>query len=305
MSGNGSNSSNKEGLPQRQASMDIDQPTGTENGHDTANMDVDASSSNHSRNGPHPKGAGANAAGVPPPTSTAVASSATSNSSTITLTLDCYPYTFTPLLLFAPETYFDKGYSNYNSVAQFFSSVMPVDMLDNVLYERRNLLYEELLAFIIQHESFVTCCIDSHFTAMKVIHKNAAIFYDPTSPRIKLVTGDNFRTLALYLLIKCNYGDSEHVRDNKDHYVNSGIAVRKSIYNIWKNINRISSVATLTRMTMTTVDIDTDRYFFINNPAYPTAMTTQRTGNTCYFQVYLYVVVVVVLFLWTQWLSVI
>ena len=28
--------------------------------------------------------------------------------------LDCYPYSFSPLLLFAPGGYFDKGYSNYN-----------------------------------------------------------------------------------------------------------------------------------------------------------------------------------------------
>ena len=28
--------------------------------------------------------------------------------------LDCYPYTFSPLLLFAQEHYFDPGYSNYN-----------------------------------------------------------------------------------------------------------------------------------------------------------------------------------------------
>ena len=46
--------------------------------------------------------------------------------------LDCYPYTFSPLLLFAQEHYFDKGYSNYNAVAQFFRPVMPCDMLDNV-----------------------------------------------------------------------------------------------------------------------------------------------------------------------------
>mgnify|MGYP007125884900 CR=1 FL=1 len=39
-------------------------------------------------------------------------------------TLDCYPYTFSPLLLFAHGDYFDKGYSNYNSVAQFFSPAL-------------------------------------------------------------------------------------------------------------------------------------------------------------------------------------
>ena len=36
--------------------------------------------------------------------------------------LDCYPYTFSPLLVFA-DGYFDKGFSNYNSVAQFFEPV--------------------------------------------------------------------------------------------------------------------------------------------------------------------------------------
>ena len=46
--------------------------------------------------------------------------------------LDCYPHTFSPLLLFSQEDYFDKGLSNYNSVAQFFSPILDVDMLDNV-----------------------------------------------------------------------------------------------------------------------------------------------------------------------------
>ena len=58
--------------------------------------------------------------------------------------LDCYPYGFSPLLLFAPGSYFDKGYSNYNAVAQFFGPVVEANMCENVLYERKNLLYEEL-----------------------------------------------------------------------------------------------------------------------------------------------------------------
>ena len=40
--------------------------------------------------------------------------------------IDSYPYTFSPLLLFAQEGYFDKGYSNYNSVAAFFAPVLDV-----------------------------------------------------------------------------------------------------------------------------------------------------------------------------------
>jgi hypothetical protein len=38
--------------------------------------------------------------------------------------LDCYPYTFSPLLLFSTDGYFDRGYSNYNAVASFFDPVL-------------------------------------------------------------------------------------------------------------------------------------------------------------------------------------
>jgi hypothetical protein len=69
--------------------------------------------------------------------------------------LDCYPYTFSPLLLFAQEGYFDKGYSNYNSVAQFFAPALPdVNMLENVLYDRKNMLYEELLDFVTKNKNY-------------------------------------------------------------------------------------------------------------------------------------------------------
>ena len=58
--------------------------------------------------------------------------------------LDCYPYTFSPLLLFVDGSYFDKGHSNYNAVARFFDPVLreEVDMLENVLYDTKNMLYE-------------------------------------------------------------------------------------------------------------------------------------------------------------------
>ncbi len=88
-----------------------------------------------------------------------------------TFTLDCYPYTFSPLLLFVKDPYFDEGYSNYNSVEQFFRPCLNkigVDMLQNVLYDRKNMLYEELLAHVSSERMLVTCCIDSHFTAFQV-----------------------------------------------------------------------------------------------------------------------------------------
>ena len=70
--------------------------------------------------------------------------------------LDCYPYTFSPLLLFAEASYFDKGYSNYNSVAAFFAGVLEVNMLENVLYERKNMLYEDLLHHVASQRRLTT-----------------------------------------------------------------------------------------------------------------------------------------------------
>ena len=58
-----------------------------------------------------------------------------------TYDMDCYPYSFSPLLLFAGDRYFDKGYSNYNAVAKFFEPILDVDMLHNVVYDRKNMLY--------------------------------------------------------------------------------------------------------------------------------------------------------------------
>ena len=105
--------------------------------------------------------------------------------------LDCYPYAFSPLLLFAPDSYFDSGLSNYHAVARFFAPTLaalgggdgdgngngngnggcgaPFDMLHNVVHEGGNLLYEDLLAHIIANESLVTCCIDAHFTAFQML----------------------------------------------------------------------------------------------------------------------------------------
>lgn len=206
--------------------------------------------------------------------------------------LDCYPYTFTPLLLFSTEGYFDKGYSNYNSVAQFFSSVIEIDMLDNVLYDRKNMLYEELLDYITRNEMLVTCCIDAHFSAFQVIHqkgsgKPSLIYYDPLSPNIRRASGDSFRTVALFLLFKCNYGDSQHIQENKDHYTGLSVnATRREIYRLWKKINMIDNINGLL-VQWETVPMNLNRHILINDPQYPQRMSTQKTSNTCYFQTFL------------------
>jgi len=127
--------------------------------------------------------------------------------------LDCYPYTFSPLLLFAQSSYFDKGHSNYNSVAQFFAPALPdVNMLDGVLYDRKNMLYEDLLTYVTTNRMLVPCCIDAHFTAMQVMNDTSAIYYDPLQATLSYVHGEGYKKLACFLLLKCNLGDSQHLQ---------------------------------------------------------------------------------------------
>ena len=249
--------------------------------------------------------------------------------------LDCYPYTFTPLLLFAQDGYFDRGYSNYNAVAQFFASLMDCDMLENVLYERTNALYEDLYAQVLERRMTVISCVNAHFTALQVVSSPsssspAVVYYDPMSPHLQLVTGTQaVRDLILFLLLKNNYGDSQHVQDNKDNYYyyqssssssssyysygynnssiysassrsnsqhNSKTAIRKAIGYLWKDLHQ-SDHPPLSRCR---APLRLDRHVLINNRRAWTQVSTQLTSNTCYFQSYLYVAVVVVVVVWVK-----
>ena len=58
-------------------------------------------------------------------------------------------------------------------------------------------------------------CIDAHFTAFQVIGPQTLVYYDPLKSYLQRVTGDAFKRLALFLLLKCGYGDSQHVQENK------------------------------------------------------------------------------------------
>lgn len=202
--------------------------------------------------------------------------------------LDCYPYGFSPLLLFAESRYFDKGFSNYNSVAQFFAPAMDVDMLANVLYDRKNMLYEELLEHVASNCMLVTCCIDAHFTAFQVLPGRSLIYYDPLKPSLSHVSGSGFDRLAGFLLLKCNYGDSQHMQDNKDYYTGSDSnPKRRLLYQMWDRIQKLD-VGSLGGVGWTQVPMNLDRYLLINNARNPSLMSTQMTGNTCYFQTYLF-----------------
>lgn len=200
--------------------------------------------------------------------------------------LDCYPYTFSPLLLFTNSGYFDRGYSNYNAVAAFFAPALRglggggdseetgvgsgrregtnggrssrrnsragegrsnggdaadesrrdggdgndeeeedyqdlggINMLHNVVYDRKNLTYDELFNHIASTQSLVTCCIDAHFTAFQMLNKNTLLYYDPLSPSLSVAKGEaDVHKAALYLLMKCHYGDNGHVHENKKYY---------------------------------------------------------------------------------------
>ena len=219
--------------------------------------------------------------------------------------LDCYPYSFSPLLLFTNGGYFDRGYSNYNAVAAFFAPCLKglsggdddgggekkngsgkknggrngrsprssagttaasshkgaynreearevsndidaamdanekeqdnneqddddeeevyedngINMLHGVIYDRKNLTYDELYNHIASTQSLVTCCIDAHFTAFQMLNKNTLLYYDPASPTLRVCKGDNAHYCALYLMMKCGYGDNAHVIENKKYYM--------------------------------------------------------------------------------------
>ena len=204
--------------------------------------------------------------------------------------LDCYPYGFSPLLLFAPGSYFDKGYSNYNAVAQFFGPVVEANMCENVLYERKNLLYEELYDFIIANKTLVTCCIDAHFTAFQVLPDKSLVYYDPMRPTLSHVGGDAAKKFALFLLLKCHYGNSQHIQDNADHYTGAGTnATRRLIYALWRDVNKVSGDA-MAQVRSRPAPLNLDAYLFVNGSGDARCMSTQLTGNTCYFQTYLFAI---------------
>ena len=79
--------------------------------------------------------------------------------------------------------------------------------------------YDDLYSYIVDTKSVVTCCIDAHFTAFQIINPKTLIYYDPMSPSIRVATGEAaVQKVAVFLLLKCNYGDNVHIQENKTHY---------------------------------------------------------------------------------------
>ena len=114
------------------------------------------------------------------------------------------------------------------------------------------------------------------------------LYYDPLDPNLSLVEDVDCEKLAISLLLKCGYGNNTHIVDNKKHYTDpdkGANRTRRLIYNIFQDINRLK-----VRSRGTPYKLNLDRWLLINGRNDPTCMSTQLTGNTCYFQVFLYAV---------------
>ena len=97
-----------------------------------------------------------------------------------------------------------------------------INMLSGVIYDRKNMTYDEVFNHIVATQSLVTCCIDAHFTAFQILNSQCLIYYDPLSPSIRVAFGEHdVQTAALFLLMKCKYGDDVHVQENKNYYTGS------------------------------------------------------------------------------------
>ena len=124
-----------------------------------------------------------------------------------------------------------------------------------------------------------------------MLDNNCCVYYDPLKPRLTLVYGEqSMRKFICYLLLKCSYADNSHVQENKGHYMGPDAPpIRRTIYKLWQNINT-QELHNLYDVRTKSVGLDLDRYYLVNSPRDATSMSTQQTGNTCYFQTYLFAI---------------
>ena len=58
---------------------------------------------------------------------------------------------------------------------------------------------------------------DAHFTAIQIVTR-MLVYYDPLKSGLGLVTNqESYRKMVAFLL-KCGYGDNQHLVDNKSYY---------------------------------------------------------------------------------------
>ena len=63
-------------------------------------------------------------------------------------------------------------------------------MEDGVLFDRKNMYYDQLYELCISDQLLVVCCIDQHFTAFKVYNKERIVYYDPLRSKLIFIEGE-------------------------------------------------------------------------------------------------------------------
>ena len=75
----------------------------------------------------------------------------------------------------------------------------------------------------------------------QVLGDHELVYYDPLKPTLMYVgSPEAYRKFVAFLLLKCNYGDNQHIQDHKGHYMGQDSnPTRRVIYNLWKDINKL------------------------------------------------------------------
>ena len=60
-------------------------------------------------------------------------------------------------------------------------------MLDNVLYDRKDMKYDELFNYVVDNKMLIICCIESHFTGFQILSKDSVIYYNPLSSGLEYI----------------------------------------------------------------------------------------------------------------------
>ena len=125
--------------------------------------------------------------------------------------------------------------------------------------------------------------------AFQILGDHHLIYYDPLKPTLTYVsTAESYRKFVCFLLLKCNYGDNGHLVENKGHYVGpDASATRRVIYKLWRDINKLD-LNGLYDVRTKGLSLNLNQHLLVNSAANPRNMSTQPTGNTCYFQTYLF-----------------
>ena len=114
------------------------------------------------------------------------------------------------------------------------------------------------------------------------------VHYDPASGGQKLLSGDGAQSHVLWHLLKCGYGNSQHIQENPEDYYTSFHApnVRRKIFKMYRDLNRRygRSGAGFEKP----IRLDLQEWYLVNRASNPSEMDAQRTGNTCYFQTFLF-----------------